>query len=228
MYRRLSFGPLANFIVLDGRQYRSDQPCGDGIKPLCEESLEPGRTMLGEAQEKWVNNEFRTTRSRWNIIANQVRMTMVDQKPGPEEAYAMDMWSGYDEARRRFVSSIANNKVSNPVVITGDIHSNWVGDLKVDYRRPNSPVVGAELIGTSITSGGDGSDSNPVVEPTLAENPQIKFYNSQRGYVRCEVNQNELVADYRVVEKVSVPESPAKTRATFVIEAGKPGAHRQS
>jgi alkaline phosphatase D len=152
-------------------------------------------------------------------------MTVVDQRPGPEEAYAMDQWAGYDEARRRFITSFVNNKVTNPVLITGDIHSNWVGDLKLDYRKPNSPVVGAELIGTSITSGGDGSDSNPAVQPTLAENPQIKFYNSQRGYVRCEVKPNALVADYRVVEKVSVPESPATTRASFIVEAGKPGAH---
>ena len=228
MYRRLSFGPLANFVVLDGRQYRSDQPCGDGTKAPCEEFLEPGRTMLGEAQEKWLDGEFRATRSRWNIVANQVRMTIVDQRPGPEEAYAMDQWAGYDEARRRFISSLVNNKVTNPVVITGDIHSNWVGDLKLDYRKPNAPVVATELIGTSISSGGDGSDSNPAVEPTLSENPQIKFYNSQRGYVRCEVKPNALIADYRVVQKVSVPESPATTRATFIVEAGKPGAQRQS
>ncbi len=30
LYRELSFGRLAQFHVLDTRQYRTDQPCGDG------------------------------------------------------------------------------------------------------------------------------------------------------------------------------------------------------
>ena len=228
MYRRVSYGSLANFFVLDGRQYRSDQACGDGIKAACEEATRPGRTMLGQTQERWLDRELRATSSRWNIVANQVRMTVVDQMPGPGETYAMDQWAGYDEARRRFVANLLDSKASNPVVITGDIHSNWVGDLKIDYREQRSPVVATELIGTSISTGGDGSDSIPAIEATFPDNPQVKFYNSQRGYVRCEVTRNALTADFRVVQKVSVPESPASTRASFVIEAGRPSAVRQS
>src|SRR6185436_9215018 len=33
LYRRVSFGRLADFYVLDTRQYRTDQPYGDGVKP---------------------------------------------------------------------------------------------------------------------------------------------------------------------------------------------------
>jgi alkaline phosphatase D len=226
LYRTLSFGPLANFLVLDGRQYRSDQPCGDGIKEPCEEFSRDNRTMLGTAQEKWLSGRLRASHSQWNIIANQVRMTVVDQQPGPGERYAMDQWTGYEGARRRLVGQLLDNKVSNPVVITGDIHSNWVGDVKLDYREQRSPVVATELIGTSISSGGDGTDSDPAVEAYLAENPQIKLYNSQRGYVRCEITRNYLKADFRVVAKVSVPESQISTRATFITENSKPGAVR--
>ena len=228
MYRRLSYGPLTNFLVLDGRQYRSDQPCGDGIKAPCPEFTRDGRTMLGPEQEQWLARELRASRSQWNIVANQVRITTVDQTPGPCESYAMDQWSGYEGARKRFAAALLESKVSNPVVITGDIHSNWVGDLKLDYRERSAPIVGTELIGTSITTGGDGSDTLPAIEATLPENPQIKFYNNQRGYVRCEVTRKSLTADYRVVAKVSVRESPISTRATFIVESGKPGAVRQS
>jgi len=226
LYRRMSYGPLATFLVLDGRQFRSDQPCGDGIKAPCEEFHRDGRTMLGAAQERWLSRALQSSHSQWNIIANQVRMTVVDQKAGPGEAYAMDQWAGYDGARRRFVGNLLDSKVSNPIVITGDIHSNWVGDLKLDYREQRSPVVATELIGTSISSGGDGRDSDPAVEAYLPENPQIKLYNSQRGYVRCEVTPKSLVADFRVVRKVSVPESSVSTRATFITESGRPGAVR--
>ncbi len=227
MYRRLSYGPLARFLVLDGRQYRSDQPCGDGAKAPCA-GFQEDRTMLGLEQERWLDLELRASRAQWNLLANQVQMTVVDRAPGPDESYGMDSWSGYDAARRRLVSALRDTKVSNPVVITGDIHSSWIGDLKVDYRDDRAPVIGSEIVGTSISSGGDGADSSPAGETYLRENPQIKFYNNLRGYVRCEVNRRSLTADYRVVQKVSVPESPASTRASFIVEDGKPGAERLS
>ena len=152
-------------------------------------------------------------------------MTQVDRAPGTPELYAMDTWSGYDAARRRVVSALRDTGVSNPIVITGDIHSNWVGDLKMDYRDERSPVVATELIGTSISSGGDGGSPPVDVEAYLrGENPQVRSYNNQRGYVQCELTRQSLTAEFRVVEKVSTPESAVSTRATFVVESGKPGA----
>jgi alkaline phosphatase D len=50
LYRRMSWGDLVEFSLLDGRQYRTDQPCGDGEFPRCAESLDPDVTMLGEAR----------------------------------------------------------------------------------------------------------------------------------------------------------------------------------
>jgi len=224
IYRSLSFGPLGNFIVLDGRQYRSDQPCGDGIKAPCAEFLEE-RTMLGRQQEQWLDRELRASRAQWNILANQVRMSVVDQGRDTEN-YSMDVWASYDTARRRLTSSLQESRVRNPVVITGDIHSNWVCDLKMDYKMEKSPVVATEFIGTSISSGGDGSDSTPNGENQVAKNPHVKFFNNQRGYVRCTMTAQSLTADYRVVEKISVPDSPVSTRASFIIENGRPEAHR--
>ena len=224
VYRSLPFGPLANFIVLDGRQYRNDQACGDGVKAPCAEFFNE-RTMLGSAQERWLDRELRGSRAQWNILANQGRMAVVDQGSNAEQYY-MDVWSGYETARRRITSSLQNSGVQNPIVITGDIHSNWVCDLKMDYKGPNVPVVATELVGTSISSGGDGADTTATGTTQMAKNPHVKFYNSQRGYVRCELTRQSLTADFRVVEKVSVPDSPVSTRASFVVENGKPGAHR--
>ena len=138
----------------------------------------------------------------------------------------MDQWAAYENARKRFVSGMADTRLSNPVVITGDIHTNWVGDLKIDYREQNSPIVATELVGTSISTGGDGADTQPAVEQYLPEAPQIHFFNAQRGYVRCEATRNALTTDFRVVEKISVKDLPIKTRATFVVESGVPGAKR--
>jgi alkaline phosphatase D len=226
LYRRLAFGDLAEFSVLDTRQYRTDQPCGDGNKPQCPEALSPEATILGSQQERWFFDGLARSRRRWNIIAQQVMMAKVDRMAGPGEAYAMDQWSGYEESRKRVLRFLQERKPSNPVVITGDIHSNWVADLKLDFADIRSPVVGTEFVGTSISSGGDGADSLPAVEAYLPENPHVRLYNNQRGYVRCLVTPERWQADYRVLPFVSKPGADITTRATFVVENGRPGAQR--
>jgi alkaline phosphatase D len=138
----------------------------------------------------------------------------------------MDVWSGYEVARRRLMEFLATRQPANPLVLTGDIHSNWVTDLKVDYGDLAAPVVGTELVGTSISSGGDGSDVRDTTAALLAENPWIRFYNSQRGYVRCDLTPERCRADYQVLEYVTRPGSPISTRASFVVEDGRPGAQR--
>ena len=87
-------------------------------------------------------------------------------------------------------------------------------------------MVGVEFVGTSISSGGDGADTRASTAAMLAENPWVRFYNVQRGYVRCELTPARCVADYQVLEYVTRPGSPIATRASFVVEDGRPGAGR--
>ena len=138
----MPYGDLAEFAVLDTRQYRTDQPCGDGTKTPCEGVFDPKATIMGDAQEAWLKETLDKSRAKWNIIANQVLMARIDQKPGPEEALSMDQWSGYEVCRDRLMKFLAERKPSNPIVITGDIHSNWVSDLKVDWKNEKSPGGG--------------------------------------------------------------------------------------
>ena len=222
IFRRLRFGGLVEFHVLDTRQYRSDQSCGDGRKPRCDDALNRDRTMMGPGQEKWLMDGLRASKARWNVVANQVMIAQVAQLRDGVRTFAMDKWDGYVEARHRLMGFLAQARPSNPVVITGDIHSNWVADLKPDFDDPSSPVVGTEFVGTSITSGGDGNDSPGTDERAL--NPHVKFYNSRRGYVRATITPSLWTSDYRVLPYVSQPDAPIETRASFVVESGRPGA----
>ncbi|PYS29022.1 MAG: alkaline phosphatase [Acidobacteria bacterium] len=224
LFRKLSFGNLIDFHVLDTRQYRSDQPCGDGRKPRCAAALAPSQTMMGAKQENWLMTGLRSSQARWNVLANQVMIADVAQPVDGTKTYLMDTWGGYVEARKRLMNFLGQARPSNPVVITGDIHSNWVSDLKLDFDNPSSATVGTEFVGTSITSGGDGNDSVP--EGLLEVNPHIKFFNTRRGYVRATVTPSLWTSDYRVVPFVSRPGAPVETRASFVVENGKLGAHR--
>ena len=220
LYRRVRYGALADFFVLDTRQYRSDQPCGDGNKPPCEESFSPERTMLGDAQEKWLRDGLMDSRSTWNILAQQVMFAPVDRIPGEEVGKSMDQWPGYEANRQRLLKFMDEAKISNPMIITGDIHSNWANDLQ---RTEDGPVIATEYVGTSISSGGNGSPRSEYAESMSSENPFVKFFNAERGYVQCDITPDAWRSDYQVVEDITGPGAPLVTRAQFVTEAGKPG-----
>ncbi|MBX3442656.1 MAG: alkaline phosphatase D family protein [Planctomyces sp.] len=226
LYRNVRFGRLIDISVLDTRQYRSDQPCGDGYGVPCEAVYDPQATLLGVEQEEWLKKQLLDSPCLWKVMAQQVIMAQVNFDPGTETVFSMDKWSGYDVPRRRLMQFLEDHAVRNAVTLTGDVHCNWVNDLKVDYNDPGAPTLGTEFVGTSITSRGDGAETRSTTEGMLANNPAVKFFNDERGYVRCEVTPQTWRTDFRTVEYVSRPGAPCRTRASFVVESGRPGAER--
>src|SRR5262245_12117998 len=226
LYRRIPFGRLAEFAVLDTRQYRTDQPCGDGTRAPCGGELDPKATILGEKQETWLLDGLARSPATWNVLAQQVMMARVDQAPGERETYSMDQWPGYEMNRRRILNFFAERKISNPIVITGDIHSNWANDLVTNFDGGDGRAVAAEFVGTSIASGGDGTATPRNRDAVLSENPFVKFHNAQRGYVRCQATPKQWQTDFQIVEYVTRPGAPLVTAASFVVEAGKPGLQK--
>ena len=159
LYRKAAFGRLAEFFVLDTRQYRTDQPNGDGVKPLVGEALRPTNTLLGRRQRGWLDAGLLASTGTWNVLAQQVMMGDGGAHTATgRTGYSMDQWPGAAHERMALVQFLADRKVPNPVVLTGDIHSNWVNDLRVDDRKADAPVVATEFVGTSISSGGNGID----------------------------------------------------------------------
>ena len=136
----------------------------------------------------------------------------------------MDKWDGYEQSRSRLLRFLGERKPSNPVTLAGDVHNNWVNDIRLNVDDPKTPIVATEFVGTSITSTGDGSDMSPLMKAMVSENECVRFANNHRGYVRFDLKPKELRADFRVVEYVSKPGAPIKTRASFVVEGGRPGA----
>ena len=226
LYRRMSFGRLAHFAVLDTRQYRTDQPCGDRTKPPCHGMAAPGATLLGKSQRDWLHAALRRSPASWNVLPQQIMMARVDRMPGEGVRYSMDQWSGYAAARDRLLGFLSENRVRNPIVLTGDIHSNWVNDLVADFDDPDSPVVATEFVGTSISSGGDGGPNAEYADGVMRDNPFVKLHNAQRGYVSCELTPGFCTARYRVLDSVTRRDAPRETLAEFVVEDGRPGARR--
>lgn len=223
LYRRFTFGRLAEFNVLDTRQYRSDQACGDGRDIDCEERLDPRRTITGDDQERWLLDGLADSSATWNVLAQQVFFAQRDFDPGAPQSFSMDAWDGYKASRDRLIGGIVERGVRNPIVLTGDVHQNYAADIKANFDDPNSPTIGSEFVGTSITSGGNGSDVGGDSAAQLAANPHIKFNNRQRGYVRCQLTPSLWRADFRVLPYVATPGAPVATRASFVVQDGAPG-----
>jgi alkaline phosphatase D len=221
LYRRLSYGSLIDFNLIDTRQYRADQV--ESCVGDCEERWDPTRTLLGERQEDWPIHGLSNTAATWKIIGNQSVTFDVDSTEGVGESYSTDNWMGYAGARQRLYDAIAERQVKNMVVITGDAHRSAAADLKQDFRDEQSETVGTEFLGTSITSGGDGIDLDERGRIWLAENPHVKFGNVQRGYQRVRVSPDELTVDYQVVPHVTTEGAPISTRASITVEKNRAG-----
>jgi len=230
IYTHVDWGTLARFFVLDDRQYRSWHACprpgwrgGSNTVDVseCTRLASPARSILGRAQERWLDGRLAASRAQWNVIAQQTRMAQMDELPGPGRRAWTDSWDGYPAARQRLLDSIAARKIQNPVVIGGDIHAFNVCQLKADFADPRSAVVASEFVGTSITSQGWPQER---INEYLPDNPHVLYADSRyRGYVRVELDVKLWKADLRAMQTVQRRDAPCFTLASFVVEDGKAG-----
>jgi alkaline phosphatase D len=217
LYRRVRWGQLAVFHMLDTRQFRTDQACGDGTQPAsCGDGAT--RTLPGTTQENWLLDGLNQHLATWDILGQQVFFARRINSAG---ATSMDAWDGYTASRKRIQDGWVARATRNPVVLTGDVHRSWASDLKLDYANTASPVIGSELVTTSISSGGNGGGATAI--PDVALNPHLRFYTDRRGYVRTTISQSQIRADFRFVSSITEHGAGATTGGSFVIEDGQPG-----
>ncbi len=225
LYRRFQYGRLAEFSVLDTRQYRSDQAYGDGTKAPGPETKDPTRTITGDAQEKWLLDGWSASRSRWNVLAHQTAIARLDTKDGPDVLVPMDTWDGYEASRDRVLGGAAQRKVRNLVSIAGDLHRSVASDLKLDFTDPDSPTVGSEFVGTSISSGLDGMDLDPGGQTLLEREPahQVRQLPARLR----QLQHHAAAVDLRLPggrQGHRSQNGTVSTRAKLLVEDGRPGS----
>jgi len=233
LHTQLGWGQLARFFVLDNRQYRSWQVCprkaggSTVVDPAdCSEINDARRSMLGAAQERWLDRAFGDSRASWNLIAQATLMAQLDSKAGDGQRFWTDGWSGYPAARRRLLESAIARKLANPVVIGGDVHHHAVADLKLDFDDARAPVVATEFCGTSITS---QSRPQKVLDAAREENPHLHLMDGRhRGYVRVDVTLQAMRADLRAMANVQHADAACSTLASFTVETGRAGAQQSN
>ena len=225
LHRRLDYGNLATFHVLDTRQYRSDQLTGNFPGgPQHPDVYDPSRTLMGDEQEQWLFKGMASTSARWNVIAQQTMMAQYDYDTADTLSVNHDQWDGYVVSRNRLTNFIDQKKPTNPVVLSGDWHSAFVNDVLLDHADPTSAAVATEFVGTSISSGCGWAQA---IKNGLPANPHTRYINpDQRGWTRCTVTPEEFRSDYLVMASGADTASPAVIDASYVAENGRAGAVR--
>ena len=228
IYGNVPMGANAEVFLLDQRQYRDDQSCGDQFFVPCPESEAPGRTFLGQAQKEWLKASLAASRSTWKLVANQAMAMALDGPPRNE--INKDQWDGYAAEREELLRHVADRGVKDVAFVTGDIHSFHAGVVTPSGRTgspQDPPPAATEFVTGSMTSKFIFPDQ--VADPAgllsesslLANNPHIRFVNVRRkGYGVVEARPEELLVSFRAVATVEQPTSPVEDLAKFRVARG--------
>ncbi|AVS68971.1 alkaline phosphatase [Paracidovorax avenae] len=236
LYRRLAWGRLAHLHLLDARQFRSRQACrppgaGDAgaVRPAhCPELGDPARSFLGVGQERWLDAGLAEDAApagdgstpRWSVIAQQ---TLFSPRRTPSGRQGTDSWDGYPSARERLLASLAGRAPRNTVFLGGDIHQNYVCEVR--GPAPDGPILASEFCGTSISS--RAGTTQERVDAIVRLNPHVLLARSDlRGWGLADVTPQRWTTVLRTVDDPLQPDSACATLARFVVEDRRPGPVR--
>ncbi len=219
LYRGVDWGELASLSLLDTRQYRSAPPCAPpGLARNvrlddCAAAAAPAATIMGAAQERWLDRRLAQERRPWTLIGQQVFFARLALDSAGRSTFS-DQWDGYSGNRGRVLRGLSGPSVTGPVILSGDVHSFWVNDLDDAAGRPvASEIVTSALGAASPPAGRFGAVS--------ANNTHIRFSDvEQAGYVLIDVRPGRLEADLRMIGDRRVVDSGVTSLARFGTERG--------
>jgi len=237
LYHSLDWGRLAQFQILDDRQYRGAPACQPpALAPAhqkyrslidpCDTLGDPHRTMLGARQERWLDERLGSSKAQWNILAQQTLMhqqARIDPAhPERGNQYGADTWSGFPAARDRIFRRWADAGTPNPFALGGDIHAFAAADIR-DPARPDGAPIAAEFVGGSITS-----LLNDKSFKGLAAANGLGFAEDRlRGYGRVDLTPAGGSVTFRGLADSRRADSDISDIARFGLEPGRPGLHRE-
>ena len=219
VYRSARVGDLVEFFMLDTRQFADEPPCRDtsrfDLGADCGERDDPERTLLGVEQETWLIEGLGAADTIWTALVSPVMFAGLDARSsGDVPEYYLEGWDGYTAARARVADALAAK--SNPVVVSGDYHASFALDVGPGFGRE---LLAPEFMSTAISSAPFGAEVRP-------NNPHVRHFAGDNGYLLCEVGAESWTAEYRTVANVWDPMSPVETTARFVVDAGNPEMRR--
>jgi alkaline phosphatase D len=219
IYRSLPYGDLVELIMLDTRIWGRDEQVPDKTDPIL---ADPMHSILGEDQEQWLAERLGASTARFKLIGQQVVMGQLPQ------FYNEDAWDGYPGSRERFLDVLDTKKVSDVVVLTGDVHSSFAGELAHDpFAAAYDPSTGegalaVEFIVPGITSPGFPPALANLADGILKESPHIKYAElTSRGYLVLDVDHQRLQAAWYHYDDIVEAETAVESfSAAFSLASG--------
>lgn len=127
---------------------------------------DPGRTLLGDAQKRWLQQGLRRSAATWKFIVSEVPVQEFFANP-------YDRWEGYAAERTEILSFIRIAGIANVVWLSADLHAVLVNDVRVATFSPPFDAGGmkevvAGPIATTTFGTAIGAVAGPSVVPVFA------------------------------------------------------------
>jgi phosphodiesterase/alkaline phosphatase D-like protein len=230
LYRRLRIGANVELFLLDERQYRGEQPCGDALLTVCNDLNTP-RSFLGRRQMEWLKQGLASSRAAWKLVGNQLMIMALDLPAVP--GLIKDQWDGYGAERRELMGFIRDRGIEDVSFLTGDIHTFFAGNVGVDGHGPSSYAT--EFVCGSVTSPGvpetvAATAGLPLpTDVTLLITNQLKIFNPHikfddqrsRGYAIVEASEQQLDVAFKGVD-AKVKGAKPRVLRQLRVERGTP------
>ncbi|CAN5912264.1 hypothetical protein BH11MYX4_BH11MYX4_50640 [soil metagenome] len=227
IFRKLSFGDLADLILLDTRLYARTKQSGGilGPPPLPDAT----RTLLGDEQEAWMEGQLKSSTAHWKLLGQQVMVGNLILDKGKQLAN-LDQWQGYPESRDKLLTFFRDSGVKDVVVLTGDIHSSWANELALDPNDPAKydPATGKGSVAVEFVTPGISSPGIPelflgLIDQARVINPHVKFVEpSHRGFVILDITPERIQGAWHLFDDITLvePQTP-KFSAAWSVKAGE-------
>ncbi|HEV7732421.1 MAG TPA: alkaline phosphatase D family protein [Candidatus Binatia bacterium] len=219
LYRTVRWGQLAEFFLLDCRQYRDPQAyvtepaCLSAGEPTvtpnaaCTTEINnPARQYLGAAQTAWLKNALLTSTAKWKFVMNGPLLSQLIFLP-------YDRWEGYGAARNDILEFINFNAIPNVIFLSTDIHAAIVNDGVVNTGPSGGSV--REIVAGAIGMDPIFRELPPSILGLVGSLPSIfgtisYFDIDRRNYVLADVGSTQATFTYRdnagtILKTVIVP-----------------------
>jgi hypothetical protein len=138
------------------------------------------------------------------------------------EAVCTDLWEGYPAERRGLARAIAD-RGDGVVILSGDVHSNWVTTLTDESGR----ALAGELVVTAVSSTPMGDQLPPgwrrEAERVANDVPRVTWHDLEHhGYLHVDLRPEVLRGDYYAVEPSSGGAPPRRLTSWSVERTGRP------
>lgn len=211
--RSVRVGDLAEFFLIDTRQFADEPPCRDtsafDLGEGCEERDATDLSLLGEDQAAWLTEGLSSSTAHWTSLVSPSMFSGLDARdPGTDVAkYYLEAWDGYPAERERVADALRS--AENPIVLSGDYHASFVLDVGPGFGED---IICPEIMATAISS-------SPFATDFTAANPHVHYFAPDNGYTKCTVTAGSWRADYRSVPDIWDPAAALETVATFDFPA---------